>query len=304
MKDLLFMGLFGIALWVFVRIIEKKPILPWGKPKENFDDEPTQKLNVKKNKKTKNGAPVGESETELFKSLFREIKEINNHMIRHRDNKFVLIAEVQPANYFLQSQDEQESMDAAEEKYYATLDSQTVIYLQNRYIDLSEPIEKMQKEMKEQDDLPPAAVQYGTDMINDLIQWQRAMPRFETKRYLLFVYQVDAKNITADDKEELEEKIQEKAFAELYRRFNAAKSALRKSKKEVEMLTREGIVELLYYTFNRRKALKNKFKHIKEQEMLALFVTADQDSRRIEMVKERIDDEFARKDQEAEKTAG
>ncbi|WP_066418230.1 hypothetical protein [Sutcliffiella cohnii] len=296
MRDLLIMGAFALALWVFVRIILKEPILPWM-AKEDQDETPL--MMKKRTSKTEKQNDVEEPEPEIFKNMFSDIKGISDHMIRYKNNRFVLISEVEPVNYFLLSQDEQEAIDSSFERWLATLDYNVQWYLQNRYVDLSEPIEEMRKNMIGQDDLPPNAIQYGKDLIDDLVQWQSIAPRYETKRYLVFVYQVDAKQITAEDKEELEEKIVEKAFAELYRRFNSAKSALRKANINMHLLTSEGIVEVLYYAFNRRKAIKNKFKDIRMKEMLSLYVTADQDSRRIEMVKEMIDSETFRKEEKA-----
>jgi len=296
LKDLLFMGGFALVLYVFVRFMLKEPILPWKQKEDITEDTPYK---MKKNSNTTK--KVEEQDPEIFKSLFSDVKEISNHMIRYKNNRFILVSEVEPVNYFLLSQDEQESIDIAFEKWLAAINYNVQFYLQNRYIDLSEPIEEMRKSMYEHEDMPPNAIQYGKDLIDDLVKWQAMAPRYETKRYLVFSYQVDAKQITAEDKDELEEKIVEKAFAELYRRFNSAKSALRKAHMNVELLTSEGIVEVLYFAFNRRKAIKNKFKDIRMQEMLSLYVTADQDARRIELVKEMIDNESSKKEEKAEK---
>ncbi|MFC0273744.1 hypothetical protein ACFFIX_20365 [Metabacillus herbersteinensis] len=293
MRDILIMGFLGLAIWVFARKMEKKPIFPW---KEGSTEEGTRFVQ-KKDKKKKHSVDI-EQEPKVFQELVQDIKEINNHMIRYKDNRFVLLAEVEPVNYFLLSQAEQESIDVTFERWLAQINYNVQFYLQNRFIDLSEPIETMRKNMMEADDLSENANKYGKSMIDDLTKWQQVSPRYETKRYLIFTYELKTNDITAEDKEELENKIVDKAFAELYRRLNTAKGQLRKSRMNVELLTSEGICEVLYHTFNRRKAVKNRFKDFGVQEMLALYVTADQDDTRIELVKEGIDNEFAKKQEQ------
>jgi len=295
MKEILIMAIFGFAIYAFARKMEKKPILPW---KEGSI--PTEvKISGKKQKKDKQGIEL-DQEPNVFQDLLKGIKEINNHMIRYHDNTFVLMAEVDPVNYFLLSHEEQEAIDVTFERWLAQISHNTQWYLQNRYVDLSDPIEKMRKSMIDADDLHENAVEYGKSLIDDLTKWQQIAPRYETKRYILFTHQVKANDITAEDKEELEEKIVEKAFAELYRRMNAAKSQLRKARMEVHLLTNEGICEVLYHAFNRRKAVKNRYKDIALQEMTSLFVTADQDTTRIELVKEGLDNEFANEEERKE----
>jgi len=300
MKEILIMGIFGFIIYAFARKMEKKPILPWKEGAVPAEI----RISGKKQKKNKQTIEL-DQEPNVFQDLFNDIKEINNHMIRHHDNTFVLMAEVEPVNYFLLSHEEQEAIDVTFERWLAQIASSqnTQWYLQNRYVDLSEPIEKMRKSMIDADDLHENAVEYGKSLIDDLTKWQQIAPRFETKRYILFTHQIKVNEITAEDKEELEEKIVEKAFAELYRRMNAAKSQLRKARMEVHLLTNEGICEVLYHAFNRRKAIKNRYKDIALQEMTSLFVTADQDSTRIELVKEGLDNEFANEEKKQEADA-
>lgn len=284
MKDILVLALMLAAMWVFYRIMIKQPILPWSKSKVN-----SIQMKTKQNSKKKKNKVEIEEEPELFQELFSDIKEISNHMIRFHDNQFTLIAEVEPVNYFLKSQDEQESIDIIFERWLAQINYNVQFYLQNRYIDLTEPIEQMRKNMTKAEDLNEAALSYGQSMIDDLVKWQTIAPRYETKRYLLFTFKVKNNNITADSPEELEEKIIDKAFAELYRRFNTAKSQLRRANIHLTLLPTEGIYDLLYHTFNRRKAVKNRFKDAAAHEVTALYATADQSSERIEAVKELID---------------
>jgi hypothetical protein len=286
MMDLLIMGLFGIAMYVFYKIMTKEPILPW-KEKQASEDTPVK--GKRQGKKKKHEVQI-EQEPNLFQELFQDIKDISNHMIRFNDNSFTLIGEVEPVNYFLKSQDEQEAIDAVFESWLATFNYPVGCYLQNRFIDISEPIENMTKSMKESEDLNEAALSFGQSMIDDLVRWQTETPRYETKRYVVFTHKINIHEITADSKEELEEKIVEKAFAELMRRLNSAKSQLRRSEITLSLLPTEGIYELLYQTFNRRKALKHRFKDMLEHETNSLYVTAIQSDDRIEVVKEAIEE--------------
>jgi hypothetical protein len=285
MKDLFIMGIFGVILYVFFKIMTKEPILPW-KEKKVTDMAPNV---TRKGKKKKHQVQL-EQESKLFEELFEDVKNISNHMIRFNDNSFTLIGEVEPVNYFLKSQDEQEAIDTVFESWLAALNYHVGFYLQNRFIDISEPIENMSKSMNESDDLNGAALSFGKSMIEDLINWQTGSPRYETRRYLIFTHKVKVNEINADSKEELEEKIVEKAFAELVRRLNSAKAQLRKSEIYISLLPTEGIYELLYHTFNRRKAVKQRFKDMVEHEKNSLFVTADQSDERIEAVKEAIEE--------------
>jgi hypothetical protein len=297
MIDLLIMGAFGVVLYVFYKIMVKEPILPWQSKKINVNtDVLPLKRKIKKNMKQD---PNFEEEPKLFEELFEEIKDISNHMIRFHDNSFTLIAEVEPVNYFLKSQEEQEAIDTIFESWLASLNYNVGFYLQNRFIDISDPIEQMTKTMKASDDLNEAAFSFGQSMIQDLINWQTSTPRYDTKRYLIFSHKINPQEINAESKEELEEKIVDKAFAELMRRLNAAKAQLRKAEINVSLLPTEGIYELLYYTFNRRKAVKLRFKDLVEQEKNALYVTADQSDERIEAVKEVIEENETQKEREA-----
>jgi hypothetical protein len=288
MKDILFLAVVGLVIYIISRIILKEPILFWkDKKQESTTTIPTGNTK-RKNKKKSQQSPLDEDEAAPFRELFSSVHSIENHMIRHKDNTFSMIAEVEPVNYFLLDQEEQESIDINFETWLAQINYPVRIYLQNRFIDLTEPINDIRK-MMEDDDLPDLAYEYGQSMIDDLLAWQKSQPRYETKRYLICDYRVETKDIRADDKEELEEKILEKAFNELYRRVTTAQTQLRKADIEVQLLTTEGIGEVLYYTFNRRKALKNRFKDLEQQEQLALYVTADQSADYISSVKGEIE---------------
>ncbi|MFD1736279.1 hypothetical protein ACFSCX_06830 [Bacillus salitolerans] len=292
MRDVLILGVLAIGLYVFARMMLKEPILPWKEKKSTGSNN----VSFKKFKKKQNN--IDNLEIDVVKNFFHDVETITHHMLRLHNNRFVLMAEVTPVNYFLLSQDEQEAIDIEFEKWLAQINYDVIPYLTNRFIDLSEAIENMKKEMYSQDDLSSNALEYGKSFISDLEYWQQSNPRFETKRFILIPYQVSLEGIEADDKEELEERILDKAFSELYRRFNTARSALSKGKMYVELLTNEGIVETFYYALNRRKAVKNKFKDIALREQLSLFVTADQDPTRIEAIKEAIDLEFTQSEKE------
>ncbi|WP_242057307.1 hypothetical protein [Pseudalkalibacillus hwajinpoensis] len=285
--EILMMAVLGIIVYVIARMAMKEPILPWKDKKSQGT-----KFTKKQEKKKKHNVELDE-EPSIFQDLLHDVKEIKHHMIRHHDDTFIMFAEVEPVNYFLLSDKEQEAIDVTMETWLSQVNYNVKPYLQNRFIDLSDPIEEMRQNMMKAEDLHENALEYGKSMVDDLTRWQAIAPRYETKRYLIFSYKVKVSDITADDKEEFENKIIDKAFAELYRRVNTAKSQLRKARMYVELLPDEGILDVLYHTFNRRKAVRNRFKDFGANEMLALYVTADQDDTRIELVKEAIENEFS-----------
>lgn len=288
MKDIIFLLSIGAVIYVVARIILKEPILPW-KSKPPVDEEVISKENKKRKKNKEEINPLEEEEASPFRELFPHVKEVDNHMIRQKDNTFTMMAEVEPVNYFLLDQTEQEGIDAIVETWYAQLNYSVRIYLQNRFVDLTEPIEKMRRIMEDEEDLHHMAREYGRNMIEDLSHWQRSQPRFETKRFLVFDYKVEPSELRIEENDDREEKIVNKAFTELNRRLNTAKSQLRKAGINVQMLTTSGITETSYYGFNRRKATKNFYKDIEEQEQLALYVTADQSASQIVRVKGEIE---------------
>lgn len=291
MKDVLIFGFIGILLYIFARIMMKEPILPWKEKKKSSTTTKSAPL-VKgspfgKKKKTSN--PLDVDEAVPFQNLFSNVKTIEKHMIQYEDNRFVIMAEVQPVNYFLLDQDEQNGIDSIFETWLAQINYSVRIYLQNRFVDLTDPIQEIKKTMAQEDDMHIAAIQFGENMVRELNEWQHSQPRYETKRFICFEYQVDPKDIKLAEGEDLEERIEDKAFNELVRRVNTAKNQLRKADMQVEMLTTDGICEVLYYTSNRRKAVKNRYRDIEEKEMLALYVTADQTAEQIVRVKGEIE---------------
>jgi hypothetical protein len=227
-----------------------------------------------------------EQEPELILDLFHDVEEMADNMLVMKDHRFVMFAEVEPVNYFLLSEDEQDAIDVIFERWLAQINYPVQIYLQNRLTDLSEAIEQMEKNMMTSSDLTSNAMEYGRAFLEHLQRWQTYTPRYETKRFLIFYHHVPPSSVQATDAEELKERMYEKAFAELYRRFNTAKSQLRKANMDVHLLSNAGITEVLYHALNRHKAAKNRFRDIERYEMLSLYVTADQDDARIEAVKE------------------
>ncbi|WP_368502734.1 hypothetical protein AB3N04_01145 (plasmid) [Alkalihalophilus sp. As8PL] len=297
MMDIVVLTVLGSVAWVVYAVSTKRSLIPFYEKKVKLQT-PTKKTKNKRGSKatnqpqnTKKNAPTdeyAEEEPDLFSELLGEVKTVKNHMIHLTDERFVMFTEVEPCNYFLRSQEEQESIDDAFETWLSSIDGyQVQWYLQNRYIDLSEPIEEMQENMIKSENMSPNAIDYGKGLLNDLRNWQASQPRYETKRYLIFVQKADPKKAgVVKGAEDYEEKIVERAFGELYRRVNNAKNMLKRANMEVELLTGEGIAEVLYHTLNRRKAPKLKFKNIKEREMLSLYSTADKSEEQIEAVKE------------------
>lgn len=284
MKDILFLLTTSLIIYIVSRIILKEPILFWKKSKVQ---QPVVKNGKSKKQGKKKGVvnPLEEIESAPFRELFSHVQGIENHMIRHHNNTFTMIAEVEPVNYFLLDQEEQEGIDSIFETWLAQLNYSIRIYKQNRFVDLTKPIKEIQSVLDNEQQNNPNGLLFGQNMIENLIRWQKEQPRYETKTFVIFDYIVDVKDLKADDAEELEEKIVDKAFAELNRRVNTAKSQLRKADMNVEMLATDGIGEVLYYGFNRRKAKKNHYRDIEEQEQLALYSTAEQTKSRIIKVK-------------------
>ncbi|PNK21938.1 hypothetical protein CBR59_32345 [Bacillus thuringiensis] len=238
---------------------------------------------------------IDEDNVDFFRAFVEDIKEIDNHMIRYHDDTFVLIAEAHPVNYYLLSNMEQEAIDIKIESWLTTLEFNTKVYIQSKFVDLTDPVRKMTETMKGAKDLTPETVLYGQEVIDNLEYWQRSQPRYEQKRYLIYPYKVDISAITADTEEELEEKIVDKAFNELYRRYNASRNLLSKAKINVEMLTKDKLIELLYVAFNRRKAVKARFQDLIENENFSLYSTGETNERKLELMKKVLAEEKAEK---------
>lgn len=289
MRDVLIMGAIGLVLYIFFKIVTKEPILPWKEKTTNKEVVPVNKS--KRKKKDSNS----EMSAKSFRDFLNKLVDIRDNMLVLKGNKYVMITEVIPVNYFLLSPEEQEAIDTRFETWCAQFTYPVGWYFQNRFIDLSDQIETLKNDLyqEKENGLEPLAVEYGESLIEQLQHWQTSQPRYETKRYIVFTYELDAKDIEADNQEEFIDKADTRAFNELLRRVNTAHNALSKADIEVNLLSSEGLVELLYYALNRRKAAKLRFKDIKNQEHFSLYVTADKTDVHIERVKELIQNETA-----------
>lgn len=307
MKDVLVIAVIALSVYVLSRWMLKEPIIPWKEKKIKINDVSINKqFNQNKNKKKqKKGttSPLDEEEAAPFRMLFPDIVNFEGHMIRRINNEFSMMAEVEPVNYYLRDHEEQEIIDSSFEIWVASNKYDVRIYIQNRFVDLSEAIEEIQRTLKSQEDLNYEAREFGENMVNELLYWQNSEPRFEAKRFIIFNYTVDVKEIKADDKEEFEEKIIDKAFNELHRRVQAAKQHLRSGEMEVKMLSTDGIVEVCYYAFNRKRALKNRYRDIEGQEQLSLYVTADQTPQRIALVKGELEKNAQKENEDSNRKA-
>ena len=290
MKDIMMILGLLTAAWVFSRIVLKEPIFPWKDKKPKVKKSVKQAANSKQSSKAQmEKEALLEQEATPFQELFPNVIGVKDHMLRYDDNEFTMFAEVEPVNYFLRDPEEQETIDVAFETWLASINYPVRIYLQNRFVDLTEPIEEINRQIQEAEDLNSDAHEFAINMIEDLELWQKSQPRYETKRYILFDYKVEPKDIRLDSEDDLEERILEKAFNELTRRVQAARQQLRRGEMEVHLLTNDGITEVIYYAFNRRKAIKNRYRDLERQEKLAIYSTADQTAERIVRTKNEIE---------------
>lgn len=298
MLEMIYFAAVAIVGFFFYRKMNGKPLFSSKKKGKNQGgiERRTAEKNGKKNKKnTFVTEEIDEDNVDFFSAFVEDIKEVENHMIRYHDDTFVLIAEAHPVNYYLLSNAEQEAIDIKIESWLTTLEFNTKVYIQSKFVDLTDPVRKMTETMKGAKDLTPETVLYGQEVIDNLEYWQRSQPRYEQKRYLIYPYKVDISTITADTEDELEEKIVDKAFNELYRRYNASRNLLSKAKISVEMLTKDKLIELLYVAFNRRKAVKARFQDLIENENFSLYSTGETNERKLELMKKVLAEEKAEK---------
>ncbi|PEB54611.1 hypothetical protein COO03_05055 [Bacillus sp. AFS098217] len=287
MLEIIYFAVVAIVGFFFYRKMNGKPFFGSGK-KGQIKGATGKNKNVTKNKQDE---AIDEEDVDFFMDFVSDIKEIENHMIRYDDDTFVFIAEANPVNYYLLSSLEQEAIDIKIESWLTTLEFNTRIYIQSKFVDLTDPVRKMTSTMKGAKDLTPETILYGQEVLDNIESWQRSRPRYEQKRYIIYPYKVDIGTITADSEEELEEKIVDKAFNELYRRYNASRNLLLKAKVNVEMLTKDKLIELLYVSFNRRKALKARFQDLIENENFSLYSTGETNERKLELIKQVIAEE-------------
>ncbi|HDR4368886.1 TPA: hypothetical protein QCP64_005402 [Bacillus cereus] len=298
MLEMIYFAVVAIVGFFFYRKMNGKPVFGFKKKGKSQGgvEKRTGEKNGKKNKKnTPAIEEIDEDNVDFFSAFVEDIKEVENHMIRYHDDTFVLIAEAHPVNYYLLSNAEQEAIDIKIESWLTTLEFNTKVYIQSKFVDLTDPVRKMTETMKGAKDLTPETVLYVQEVIDNLEYWQRSQPRYEQKRYLIYPYKVDISTITADTEDELEEKIVDKAFNELYRRYNASRNLLSKAKISVEMLTKDKLIELLYVSFNRRKAVKARFQDLIENENFSLYSTGETNERKLELIKKVLAEEKAEK---------
>ncbi|MCU5573273.1 hypothetical protein OCA42_25895, partial [Bacillus cereus] len=67
------------------------------------------------------------------------------------------------------------------------------------------------------------------------------------------------------------------------------------AKINVEMLTKDKLIELLYVAFNRRKAIKARFQDLIENENFSLYSTGETNERKLELMKKVLAEEKAEK---------
>lgn len=300
MGDILVLAIAAIFVYLVYCFIAKRPIIP---TKKNLDKARLKKKEARNQAREKfKNELLDEDEAVPFQDFFPEIEDIKEGMIIQEGYWYSIVAQVIPVNYYLLDEEEQDKIDKDFESWLSQLDNSLPrIYVQNRFIDLTENIEQIQKTMIEQDDLNEDAQQYGKYMLEDLKNFQIERPRFEQRYSLIFDYQVNTSELRLEDGDILEEKAMEKAKAELLRKLSTAQSQLYKSGNEVIRLSTEGIIELLYHQFNRRKARKNRFRDIAQQEMMALYSTANQSAEHIAEVKEDIDHAIQKQKDKARK---
>lgn len=287
MLEIIYFAVVAIVGFFFYRKMNGKPFFGSGK-KGQIKGATGKNKNVTKSKQDE---AIDEEDVDFFMDFVADISEFENHMIRYEDDTFVLFSEAHPVNYYLLSNQEQEAIDIKIESWLATLEFNTRVYIQSKFVDLTDPVRKMTSTMKGAKDLTPETILYGQEVIDNIDTWQRSRPRYEQKRYIIYPYKVDISTITADTEEELEEKIVDKAFNELYRRYNASRNLLYKAKINVEMLTKDKMIELLYVSLNRRKALKARFQDLIENENFSLYSTAETTERKLELLKQVIAEE-------------
>ncbi|RKJ74888.1 hypothetical protein D7X33_18960 [Butyricicoccus sp. 1XD8-22] len=300
MGDLIFLACAGLVFYIAYCYVSKQPLIPSKKNREKAKQKKKDQRN-QVNKKLYDEILV-EEEAVPFDQFYPDVIDIKDGVIIQSDYWYSMVAKVIPVNYYLLDEDEQAKIDKDFESWLSQLDGALPrIYVQNRFIDLTEDIERIQQTMLEQDDLNEAALQYGKYVLEDLNQFQIERPRFEQKFYLIYDHQVNISDLRIEDGDDVDEKALEKAKVEINRRIATAQSHLSKAQNEVIRLSSAEIIEMLYHLFNRRKARKNRFRDINKHESMSLYSTADQSAEHIAEVKEAIDDVIRKQKEEKAK---
>ena len=265
MDNLLFLIAIALIGWVAYRSHKQEPIIPFLSRKKS--DENTKK-NSNNNK-------------QLIKSLL-EIEDIKYNMIHLSNHTYVMALKCQPVNYRLRNSLEQEGIYVRFEQWLTTIEYETIIHLQNRQVDYKPQQDEFLMNIEQDDLLNENARNYCMMTIEYMNQWLYSQPRFETHRYVLFPYRVPVtKNMSEED-------IILKASRELVRRATTAQNFLEACGVRSEICTTADLAEMLYFSLNRKRSTKARFKDIELREMLALYCTNEQDEIRIRKVLENV----------------
>ncbi|MFF0828747.1 hypothetical protein ACFYU8_17915 [Brevibacillus sp. NPDC003359] len=274
MVDILFflvISLVGVMWW---RARKGESLIPFIGKKRN--SEPTITKSTTKNL-SKSASP--KQTKKLIKEMLN-IKDLKMNMIVLPKHEYVMALRCDPVNYHLRNPIEQEGIDVRFEQWLVSMDYPVVWHLQSRYVDLRQQAEDYVKGIENDHLLSSQAKEYCYMIVDYMNNWLAQQPRFETVRYVLFPYQLKDPGMKKTSNEE-------RAFLELERRITSAQSYLEGCGVHSEICTTEGLAEMLYYSLNRKRAAKARFKDIKLREMLALFCTSQQDSVRIQKVRQR-----------------
>lgn len=265
MFDILFFLIAGTIMYAFWRISKGQKILPafiTGKKEEE---------GIKASNK------LGKISKETIRYLLG-IEDIKYHMIWMPDNWFVMAIKCAPVNYDLRNKLEQEAIDIKFEQWLVALDFDTVVHIQNRFVELHDQTETYLNSIEGDPTLNEYARNYCIYAIEYMQQWLRYIPRFEKHRYVLVPYQVRGAG-TRDE-------VINKAIRELYRRANSIVNHLKGAEIKGKICSTADLAEMVYYSLNRKRAQHEHFSDIQLHETLSLYCTAEQDEIRVKKVLE------------------
>ncbi|MEC3378909.1 hypothetical protein P9Z98_27365, partial [Bacillus cereus] len=146
MLEMIYFAAIAIVGFFFYRKMNGKPLFgskKKGKKQGGIEKHTAEKSGKKNKKNTPAESEIDEDNVDFFRDFVEDIKEIDNHMIRYHDDTFVLIAEAHPVNYYLLSNMEQEAIDIKIESWLTTLEFNTKVYIQSKFVDLTDPVRKM-----------------------------------------------------------------------------------------------------------------------------------------------------------------
>ncbi|MFJ8219907.1 hypothetical protein ACIQ6M_25035, partial [Bacillus cereus] len=137
MLEMIYFAVVAIVGFFFYRKMNGKPLFNFKKKGKSQGgvEKRTAEKNGKKNKKnTPVTEEIDEDNVDFFSAFIEDIQEVENHMIRYHDDTFVLIAEAHPVNYYLLSNAEQEAIDIKIESWLTTLEFNTKVYIQSKFV--------------------------------------------------------------------------------------------------------------------------------------------------------------------------